>query len=62
MRRLKLKKTVTTKYIKLKNLPFAIDKKYMSLKYQNSELFETYFRINSTGDHTYQKNTYYYVH
>lgn len=33
----------------------------MSLKYQNSELFEIHFRINSTGDHTYQKNMH-YVH
>lgn len=31
----------------------------MSLKYQNSELFEIHFRINSTCDHTYQKNMHY---
>lgn len=33
----------------------------MSLKYQNSEFFVIHFRINSTGDHTYQK-TMHYVH
>lgn len=30
-----------------KNLPLAIDTKQMSLKYQNSELFEIHFRVNS---------------
>lgn len=30
----------------------------MSLKYQNSELFQIQFRINSYADHTYQKNVY----